>query len=539
MFSLVLAAAVVAQAGPTPAPTPTPNPLSISGKLRSYYFTRQNASNNAGVQFDFTTHKCNNIGGSSTCVNQATLNQAIDLHADYHFGQTGWYIGGTYLYADPFNGPCSTAAAHAKGQPCVSQQPPNTNPDDTVPGFILNTFYEGYVGFSSHEFSAKVGDQLFNSPWAAPLDTRLKPAAFQGGYFGYGTPQGWHFELAGMLQWENRTSSTFQNSTLITSYPSGGAGLGSNILVPGCRNTTCSGLTTPGFLYGKVGYAPSVDYGANAYFWGVSNVVNMYWGDARYAFQPASPFKPYVALQGGWESNTGTSEAGKIASSMFGIQLGATIVKNVVLTGSFDEVPWHYDRVVLPGAATCSSSNDQIKAGNAVYPATNFAYFLPINAAQCLTNKSTGLTTIAYGGWASPYTDNYATNPVFTTQISQGEPDRRAPGSSEKFAATYTSPNLRLIFIASDAWYNYGNSIAPETTNEWNLDGTFRFSPVPKTGPYKGLQFRYRYAQRSLSNTFCGAWNPTSCPAGGAPGTTLLGGLPLFKYNRAMLEYDF
>ena len=46
----------------TPAPvaqsaaaaTPTPNPLTVNGTFRSFYFTRQNASNNPGAQFDFT-----------------------------------------------------------------------------------------------------------------------------------------------------------------------------------------------------------------------------------------------------------------------------------------------------------------------------------------------------------------------------------------------------------------------------------------------------------------------------------------------------
>ena len=115
--------------------------------------------------------------------------------------------------------------------------------------------------------------------------------------------------------------------------------------------------------------------------------------------------------------------------------------------------------------------------------------------------------------------------------------DRRAPGTSWKLAATYTSTNKRSIFVASDGWYNYGNALAAENTNEWTLDGQYHFSPVA-SGRYKGLLLRYRYAQRSESNTFCGA-SDTSCPAGAAIGSSYLGGLPLFKYNRAQLEYDF
>ena len=49
---------------------------------------------------------------------------------------------------------------------------------------------------------------------------------------------------------------------------------------------------------------------------------------------------------------------------------------------------------------------------------------------------------------------------------------------------------------------------------------------------------RYRYGERYQSNTYCGA-AATNCPSGSSIGSTSLGGLPMFKYNRAMLEYDF
>src|SRR6185312_1443461 len=182
--TILLALATPGPSAPAQAPaaTPTPNPLTIGGFYRAYYFTRQNASNNPGTQWNPAKY-------NSSAVNQASFNNGISLHADYHFAGGGFSIGGTYLYANPFDDSCSTALEHAKGAPCVTQIPPNTNPDDTVPGYILNTFYEGYLAYNAHNVYAKVGDQLFNSPWASPVDTRIKPAAFQGGDFAY-TPNG-------------------------------------------------------------------------------------------------------------------------------------------------------------------------------------------------------------------------------------------------------------------------------------------------------------------------------------------------------------
>lgn len=517
----------MAQSDATPAPKPTATPLTVSGFFRSFYFTRQNATNNPGVQFDYSTKKCN---GAGPCVNQASLGTAFDLHVDYALGG-GWYAGGSYLYAQPFSGSCSVASANAKGDPCVSQNPPNTNPDDTLPAFMLSTFPEAYLGYEMSGFSAKLGDQLFDSPWAPASDSRLKPAAYQGGSFRYVNGDGWTFQAADMLQFENRTSNTFTSDTLLTSHPAGTTGLPDNVYVPGGGS-----ITTPGFFYGHVGFQPKDrSYALDAYFYNVSDVASIWWFGGKYAFTH-SGWKPFIAIQGGFENNSGNSVIGKIASSIVGLRLGASPSKNLDVDLSFDSIPWRSDTLTLPAPVKCSNANYQVTAGGKVYPGTTFPYFLPSDAGQCFNNPN-GTTTVYYGGWASPYTDSYATDPFFTTQISQGMADRRSPGFSWRASATYTSSNKRVIFIGGDAWFDYGNALVSQITNEWTLDGTYRFDPVA-SGRYKGWSFRYRYAQRSQSNTFCG--DPGSdCPAGSAPGTTYLGGLPIFKYNRAQLEYAF
>jgi len=522
------ASSVVAQSAAEPSPSPSASPFQWSGTIRSYYFTRQNASNNPGAQFNFTP----GAKYSSTGVNQASWNSSISLHGEYLFPDMGGvFVGGSYLYANPLDGPCSFAASHAKGKPCVSQVPPNTNPDDTLPGFALSTFYEAYLGYRNADWYAKFGDQVFTSPWAGPADTRLKPEAFQGGDVIFSGLKNWTFEAADMLQFENRTSSTFQSNTLLTSYPAGNSGLPANIYVPGGNF-----IQTNGFFYSKVGYANApVGLSLNGYFYAVSALMNMWWFDGKYTFQQ-SPLKPFIAMQGGTESNAGASYLGKIQSQVIGAQVGANITKNVLLTFGFDSLPWHTDTIVLPHGVSCSSSTNQITAKGAT-----LAYFLPLvnnGTGQC-SNNSNGTTNVYYGGWASPYTDNYTADPFYTTNGSQGMIERRSAGTSERLVATYTSTNNRLVFLAAYGWLNYGNAAAPNAnTNEYDLDGIYRFSKYKGTGPYKGLMLRDRYFVRMLQNTYCGASN-TTCPAGASTGAQYLGGLPLFKYNRAQLEYDF
>ncbi len=506
-------------------PKPTPNPLRLGGFFRSYYFTRQNATNNPGTQFDFSP----GAKYVSNGVNQASWNSAIALHGDYDFPNSGWGVGGTYLYANPMDGPCVVAQNHLKNAPapspnCVQQVPPNTNPDDTLPGFTLSTFYEAYVKYSGHGWNGTFGNQLFNTPWARPADVRLKPAAFEGGDLSYTWPNGLSIEGADMLAFEPRTSSAFSRQTLLTGYPAGNSGLPSNINVPGGQ-----GIDTNGLGYGRVGYAGH-DLSVNGYFYGVSDIVNIWWFDGQYTLN-SSRWAPFIALQGGTEANAGASVIGKIQSESIGAQLGANLTRNVQLTVGYDSIPWRSDSVFLPSGVSCSNTNHQITAKG-----TTFAYFLPLNVGQCETSPN-GRTQIYYGGWASPYTDNYANDAFFTTSPTQGMADRRAPGTSWKVGMQYTSTDRKWIFIASDAWYNYGNALAPQYTNLWVLDGQYHFSQAKK-GPYRGLLLRYRYIERAQSNTYCGAAG-TNCPPGTPNGSSYLGGLPIFKYNRAMLEYDF
>ena len=109
------------------------------------------------------------------------------------------------------------------------------------------------------------------------------------------------------------------------------------------------------------------------------------------------------------EQNSGQSYIGKVSSQVFGAQLGANVTKNILFQVGYNQIPWHTDSVFLPKNVTCNNSNYQIAANGAT-----LAYFLPSNAAQCFTHPD-GSTSIYYGGWASPYSDNTDSDPLFTT----------------------------------------------------------------------------------------------------------------------------
>jgi hypothetical protein len=250
-------------------------------------------------------------------------------------------------------------------------------------------------------------------------------------------------------------------------------------------------------------------------YYAFANIANFVWADGKYTWK--SPIKPFVALQLGSEKSSGAAVIGTIDSEVYGIQGGVSVSPNVDLTIGYDGVPQKSTTVTLPAGVTCASTKNQIsvKAG------TTFPYYLPSGGTTNCFNNGNGTATIYYGGLASPYTDSYATDPLFTTSISQGMADRRSPGDSVKFAATFTSNNKRFKALVSRALYSYGNGTSGVSpTQETDLDGQYFFNKVGK-GPYKGFSFRERYAERTQAYT------------------ASFGGTPLFKYNRTQLEYDF
>jgi hypothetical protein len=210
--------------------------------------------------------------------------------------------------------------------------------------------------------------------------------------------------------------------------------------------------------------------------------------------------KPFAAFQAGRETDTGASQLGRIDSFVVGGQLGANVTRSITVALGYNYIPEHTETVPTPAGTTCSAAH--VAGARAGF---SLPYFIGSNAPSCIVNRN-GTTTYLFGGLASPYTDSYATDPLYTTSISQGMADRRAPGSGVKLSASYTSPDKRWVFLTSRAYYDYGTSlVGQQQTSEFDADLQYYVNKPRASGPY----------------------------------TAQYGGAPYFKYNRAQLEYDF
>ncbi len=463
-----LTPAFAQSASPQPKATPAPvsNPVKLSGNLRMFYFTRSNRDPNV--------------------INASAFNVEGKLHGEYQFGKTPWTVGASYFGAEPFG---------------ANGFNPGFNPrvDNTLPGYALSLLGEYYLQYKNKYVEGKTGKEIITTPWANPSDSRLVPLIFQGTYLqGAISPT---LTVGGMYmaRFRHRVTSAFDANTLLTSCATGRVLYGTPPKVTGVPGDPCNvQQTTRGFgaLYATKKFGANLT--SNVYQYSVYDIVNITHIDAKYNYRPKAPTNPFYAAQYVAESDTGKALIGTIHNHTFGFQIGQSAGRNFDLALSYNSSPQ-----VQYITNNCSSSPGGVFGGvkGAAVPGA------PPGTVYCYG-----------GGVASPYTDSYATDPLYTTTISQGLADVHKPGSGVKGAITYQSNNRRLKAILAQAYYSYGLPVANGTDNrsETNVDIQYFFNTVDPKKPYRGLSVRHRYADRIQLNS------PFD-----------------FKYNRTQFEYTF
>jgi len=447
--------------GPTPAQTQaprtaataTPKHFLVSGTARAFEFVRQNGTQNAANP----NREAFNVGGI--------------FHAEYRALTSPVVVGASYYGSYPFG---------------VNGANPgfNTHVDNTLPGFSQSVLGEAYIRYRDKRFDASVGDETVNWTWAPASDSRIRPTAFQVADFNYNVSPTVTFGVSRATAFLSRTSSTFQRNTLLTNS------------FPGATGN--ARIDTSGFIREHVDAKLGAQTTASVENYTFYDIANLTYGTIRVGLQPKAYYAPYIAGQYVAEHNTGRSVLGKIDNNTIGVQIGTSSARNLAFSFGMDSAPVLYRSVNATSAANAARG-----------------IFLPAGGTSGAALNAPGQFLVPYGGIASPYSDSYATDPLYTTSITQGAADRRSPGLSFKAAITLQTNNKQLRATFSEAYYDYSNILGINRTFEKNADVTYFFNKI-RPGSYKGLSVRERFADRT---------QPT---------------LPYdFKYIRSQLQFDF
>lgn len=352
----------------------------ISGNIRSYYFTRDYSNPGTSDQQAYS------LGGSLGILTAPFL--------------SGFQAGATFYTAQDLG---------------LDLDNPDLHPEevDQTLGRQIDVLGQLFLQYTHSNFMIRGGDQLINTPWMGPSDSRMIPATYQGIYGTWTPTQDITVTALRMFEFKSRVASTFSATNL---YNPANMGQG----IPALGDTTDDGAQALGLNYKHTNFVGQL--------WGYQffDFAKMLYGDAQYTFKNNSKITPLIGAQAMTEGGDGDNILAQVAS-------GAA---NSNALGALMGAEFPHGRLTA--------------AWNKVFAADGFRD----------------------GDIVSPYTAGYASDPLYTTSMIAGLVEK-APGNAFKIAATLFAFSKRLTFVTSYAKY-YTQPYLPNTA-ETDFDITYAF----------------------------------------------------------------
>jgi hypothetical protein len=315
--------------------------------------------------------------------------------------------------------------------------------DATLPGGTVYTLTEAYMQYSQRYFTLRGPDQIMDTPWIMPSDSRMKPSAYRGVYSEVrpfaDVDALRDITLVGLkvLEFNGRAEGTFNETNLYIPGHAGGSG------IKQLAGETAPGANAFAIKYGKKGAPLNVQLWWNQFI----NFSQLLWFDASYVYKTQAGFDPIFGVQ--FANQTGDGD------------------NTIALAGK--------------GQAGNSQAYGVIAGVDTQYGRLTAAY-------NGITHKD---DAFANGDLLSPYSTGYSTDPLYTTQMIGGLIERQSAGSAFKLAATTYWLDKQLTAILSHARY-YITPTASYTQEpaETDFDVTYSFA---KDSIANGLSIRNRF----------------------------------------------
>ena len=384
--------------------------IKVDGQIRSYYFSRLYGP-----------------GSSVPDQNAYSLGGLLNVHTPSVYGLSAAFS----FYTANSLGTRST-----------------TNPavvDTSLAGLqaSINTFGQAYLQYQYQDFfKFRVGNQVIDTPWLSPSDSRALPATYQGVY-GELTPTE-YLHLYGMriFRWKSRTSADYYSDNLYYQVHYDG-----DPLYSGQARLSGSAPPFPGTLaFGAT--AEGLGGDAQIWYYNFYRFARMIHADANYTLETGFGIDPFINGQfiHEWGSSllsNAKTGAGRVNSTAFGIRTGI-----------------NYDfSTEYIGKGTLSLAYNKIEDHRGA---------------------------VLDGAIVSPYTAGYITDPLYTTSMIRGLVDMAAAGNGYKVGWTQHFWDKRFRLTLAYASYNLQGNVGGSADDEY-VD--LAYSPQ---GLLKGFSIRDR-----------------------------------------------
>ncbi|UPG89887.1 OprD family porin [Luteibacter aegosomaticola] len=336
------------------------------------------------------------------------------------------------------------------------------------PDNVIDGFSQAYLEYANKWVTVRAGDQYLSTPWMGQSDSRVIPASYQAASVDFKPAKGWDIYAIRSLRWKSRTSDGYNDDNVY--YPStyhGDSMYGNNGSLPASARSQ-DGTTAIGSTYVTKGLK------AQAWYYDFEHFGQMGYIDGMYTFPIDSEVKPF---------------------------LGAQIVRET--SGSNNVIVDTHTKITGKAGERVDASAWGLDAGFSLGHAKFDVSYNKLDSDR---------NAVGYGAIISPYTNTYATDPLYTTSMLRGLVEQGA-GHAWKARAQYNFLNDDLQVITSYAHYD---TVLRGTSHDLYVDIVWKLDKL-----LKGLQLRNRWEHTVGGKN---ALNPGNMP---------------WTNNRLMLSYKF
>ncbi|HEX7816553.1 porin [Dyella sp.] len=323
-----------------------------------------------------------------------------------------------------------------------TQSRDTTRIDSTLmgPNNSISGFSQAYVEYANPWVTVRAGDQYLATPWMGQSDSRVIPASYQAGMVDFKPAKGWDIYAIRELRWKSRTSDGYNDDNVY--YPSkyhGDRMYGNNGSLP-LNAHEADGTTAIGSTYVANGLK------AQAWFYDFEHFARMGYVDGMYTFHTDSAIKPFLGVQALRQTSGSDNVLVQTRTKITGVA-GHRIDANA----------WGVDAGVTIGKGKYDVSYNKLDSAAGA---------------------------VGDGAIISPYTNTYATDPLYTTSMLRGLVEQ-GPGHAWKARASYSFFNDTLQLTASYAHYETDLRGA---SHDVYVDVVYKLDYI-----LKGLQLRDRW----------------------------------------------
>lgn len=219
--------------------------------------------------------------------------------------------------------------------------------DNTLPGFPVTSLGQGFLQYQNNGLTVKAGDQLINTPWLNSNDSRMIPAAYQAIYTDYSITPELSVIAFRQTAFQSRTSDSYSQLNL---YNVNDEIFGGTPLTK-LGNTTNIGTLAAGSTYKT--------NDINGELWGYQfyDFAKLLYGNLIYTFTNTTNINPLIGIQLARETGDGADLLeqfgyGVVNNNIFGALMGIDIPHGQLTLG-YNNIPkengaFHDGDVVSP-----------------------------------------------------------------------------------------------------------------------------------------------------------------------------------------------